>query len=159
MDGTTIVSALVESGISHVIWIPDSHSGAWDSELNSNSHITLIRVCREGEAFAMAAGLHLGGKRPVVLIQCTGMFEAGDSLRNFVHDLKLPLIFMVGWRSYYRYREGTTADSAPGFVEPILQAWRIPYVLLEQTATAHEISEAYRKFVAQKQAGAILIAE
>lgn len=35
MDGTTIVSALVESGISHVIWIPDSHSGAWDSELNS----------------------------------------------------------------------------------------------------------------------------
>jgi sulfopyruvate decarboxylase TPP-binding subunit len=159
MDGTTVVNGLVEGGISHVIWIPDSHSGAWDTELSSASHITLIRVCREGEAFALAAGLYLGGKSPLVLIQCTGMFEAGDSLRNFIHDLKLPLVIMVGWRNFYRYREGTTTDTAPGFVEPILKAWQMPYVLIEQTATAHEIAEAYRRFVTQKQAGAILIAE
>ena len=159
MDGITFVRGLVEAGVSHVVWIPDSHTGTWDSELSANAQITLIRVCREGEAFAIAAGLQIGGMRPVVVIQCTGMFEAGDSMRNFIFDLKVPIIFMVGWRSYYSYREGTTADTAPGFVEPILRSWGIPYVLVEKTAEAHEITDAYRGFAAKKQAGAILIAE
>ena len=94
--------------------------------------LRLIRVCREGEAFAVAAGLHLGGRRPIVIIQCTGLFEAGDSLRNLIHDLKLPLFFIVGVRSYYAHQQGTTADTCPVFTEPILRAWQMPYVLLSK---------------------------
>ena len=60
----------------------------------------------------MAAGLSLGGARPVVVCQCTGLFEAGDALRNVVHDLKLPLKLVVGVRSY---RVEAERDShAPG---------------------------------------------
>src|SRR5262249_45004332 len=81
-----------------------------------------LRVCREGEAIAVAAGLYLGGKRPVVMIQCTGLFDAGDSLRNFVHDLKLPLFFLIGVRSYYLHQESKTTDTCPAFTQPLLPA-------------------------------------
>ncbi len=91
LDGETVAAALVECGITHVIWIPDSTTGSWHSALSAHPELTLIRVSREGEAFAIAAGLYIGGKRPIIQIQCTGLFEAGDSLRNFMHDLKLPL--------------------------------------------------------------------
>ena len=82
---------------------------------------------------AVAGGLHLGGKRPIVMMQCTGLFEAGDSLRNFIHDLKLPLFFLIGVRSYHAHQQGKTADTCPVFTEPILQAWRLPYVAARRT--------------------------
>jgi len=56
------------------------------------------------------------------MIQCTGFFEAGDSLRNIVHDLKLPLFLVVGLRSFYAYKRQATRDSCPIFAEPIIQA-------------------------------------
>ena len=80
------VSTLNELGISHVVWIPDSTLGQWDESLQKSENIELIQVCREGEAWALAAGLYLGGAKPIVIIQCTGLFESGDAMRNIVHD-------------------------------------------------------------------------
>ena len=99
-DGPSVVAALKECGVSHVVWVPDSDLGTWEPALLAEPGLKLVRVCREGEAIAVAAGLHLGGRRPVVVMQCTGFFEAGDAFRNIVHDLKLPLLFIVGVRSY-----------------------------------------------------------
>src|SRR5215813_1871494 len=131
LDGPAVVAALKRQGVTHVIWIPDSELGSWESALTAPDGFPLVRVCREGEAFAVAAGLCLGGQRPVVIVQCTGFFEAGDALRNVIHDMRIPLFLMVGVRSYSLHQEGKTADSCPVFTEPILQAWRIPYVVLD----------------------------
>ena len=159
LDGPAVAAALAECGVSHVVWIPDSELGTWESALENTPGLTLVRVCREGEAFAVAAGLHLGGKNPVVAIQCTGLFEAGDSLRNFVHDLKLPLFMIIGVRSHFARQKGPTNDTCPVFTEPILRAWQIPFVLFEGQETAQDLADAYRKFRSANQAGAILIAE
>ena len=159
LDGAEIVSALKKCGISHVIWIPDSELGTWDKALSSARDISLIRVCREGEAMSLAAGLMLGGKKPLVMIQCTGFFEAGDSLRNIVHDLKLPLFLVVGLRSFYAYKRQATRDSCPIFAEPIIQAWQLPYVLLDNTHAASDLANAYRKAQAENRPGVVLVAE
>src|SRR5690348_8761857 len=96
LDGPSVVAALEDCGVTHIVWIPDSDIGRWEPALLDASRLQLIRVCREGEAIALAAGLHLGGSRPIVVIQCTGLFEAGDSLRNILYDLHLPLFFVIG---------------------------------------------------------------
>jgi sulfopyruvate decarboxylase subunit alpha len=159
LDGPAVVAALKDCGITHVVWIPDSDIGTWEAALGNDPDVKLIRVCREGEAIAVAAGLLLGGQRPLVAIQCTGLFEAGDALRNVVHDLKLPLFFVIGVRSYYAHRQGKSSDSCPVFTEPIMQAWRIPYVILEQQHTAADLAAAYRQAQAEGRAGAALLAE
>ena len=100
--GPDIAAALLAAGVTHIVWIPDSELGTWDAALAAAFGPRLIRVCREGEAFAVAAGLWIGGQKPIVMIQCTGLFEAGDSLRNIVHDLGVPLFFVVG--GYFGYR-------------------------------------------------------
>jgi sulfopyruvate decarboxylase TPP-binding subunit len=159
LDGPAVVAALKSCGVTHVVWIPDSELGTWEPTLRDNPDVQLVRVCREGEAFAIAAGLLLGGQRPIVAIQCTGLFEAGDALRNVVHDLKLPLFFLVGVRSYYLHQEGKTTDSCPVFTEPILRAWQIPYVLLDNRHSAADLAAAYRQAQSENRAGAVLLAE
>ncbi len=158
-DGPSVAAALTGCGVSHVVWIPDSVLGRWDAAFSADPGLTLVRVCREGEAVAVAAGLHLGGRRPVVMMQCTGLFEAGDSLRNFVHDLELPLFFVVGVRGWYAHLQGVGADTCPVFTEPILRAWRIPYALLDRRHSPDDLAAAYRAARDERRAGAVLLAE
>jgi sulfopyruvate decarboxylase TPP-binding subunit len=119
----------------------------------------LLRVCREGEAMAVAAGVLLGGRHPVVLIQCTGLFEAGDALRNVVHDLKLPLFLVIGLRGYRAHQRQATSDTCPIFAEPVLRAWQIPYVLLDERHTIEDLATAYRQAQVENRPGAVLLAE
>lgn len=158
-DGSALAAALTACGVTHVVWIPDSELGQWDAALSSAPGLHLIRVCREGEAFAVAAGLLLGGQRPLIVMQCTGLFEAGDALRNFVHDLKLPLFFVVGVRSWHAHQQGRSADTCPVFTEPILQAWRIPYSFLDPAQVAEQLAAAYRKAWEEQRAAAVLLPE
>jgi sulfopyruvate decarboxylase TPP-binding subunit len=157
--GPTIVQALKELGVTHVVWIPDSELGTWEHALLAEPSLQLIRVTREGEAIGVAAGLMLGGKRPVVIIQSTGLFEAGDALRNVVHDLKLPLFLIVGLRSELSFQQRATTDTAPVFAEPMLQTWKLPYRFLETSAPAESLVAAYRSTAAIGQAGAVCVPE
>src|SRR5262245_47795404 len=118
IDGPAVVGALQACGITHVVWVPDSHLGRWDPDLQAAGTPQLIRAAREGEAIGIAAGMMLGGARPLVMIQCTGLFEAGDALRNVVHDLQLPLLLLVGVRSYRSFQAGKSNDNCPKFTEP-----------------------------------------
>jgi sulfopyruvate decarboxylase TPP-binding subunit len=159
LDGPSVAGALRDCGVTHVVWIPDSELGTWEAALLAEPSLSLVRVCREGEAVAVAAGLLLGGRRPVVAIQCTGLFDAGDALRNLVHELKLPLFFVVGVRSYYAHQQGQTADTCPVFTEPIVRAWQVPYVVLDRSHTAADLAAAYRQSRDEQRAGAVLLAE
>ncbi len=160
LDGPAVTEALEACGVTHVVWIPDSHLGTWESALLQSKSIKLIRACREGEAIGIAGGLLLGGARPVVMIQCTGLFEAGDALRNIVHDLKLPLVLIVGVRSYLAHQQGKSADNCPVFTGPILDAWEIPTTLLDPNRhPSSDLIAAIRGIQRSGSAGAILIAE
>ena len=127
LDGPRLVAALEEAGITDVPWLPDTELGRWDEALSASRSIRLIRVCREGEALAIAAGLHLGGRRPLAMMQATGLFEAGDALRNVMHDLELPLPVLVGVRSWDAFQQGRSTDSCARFAEPVVRAWGLPW--------------------------------
>ncbi|MBI1831666.1 MAG: hypothetical protein HYR84_09475 [Planctomycetes bacterium] len=159
LDGPAVAAALKRCGITHVVWIPDTELGAWDAALSSTAGLSLIRVCREGEALALAAGLWLGGAKPIVAMQCTGFFEAGDALRNVLFDMKIPLFLIVGVRSYYAHQQGATADSCPVYAEPIVRAWQIPYVVLDNRNSADDLANAIRQSQNESRARAVLIAE
>ena len=156
-SGEQVASLLEQLGVTHVVTIPDSTIGRWESAIAS-SRVQLVRVCREGEAWQVAAGLHLGGALPVVMIQCTGLFESGDALRNALHDWKLPLFSIVGYRSYLDQAK-LPGDTCLVFTEPILDAWRIDYKLITAPTQLSEIRSHFEACRAAERPGAALIAE
>jgi sulfopyruvate decarboxylase TPP-binding subunit len=157
-DGAETVKLLEVLGVTHVVWLPDSELGTWHAALAASGKLKLIRVCREGEAFGIAAGLHLGGARPIVVVQCTGFYEAGDALRNVVHDLGLPIFTIVGYRGYYGGIAGRK-DTAATFLEPIVAAWNLPRKVFTNESKLDELAAFYREMQQQGKAAAALIAE
>ena len=160
MDCRAIVDALAAADITHVLWLPDSEMGALEELLDGHASVRLVRVCREGEAMAIAAGLTVGGARPAVVIQSTGFFEAGDALRNVVHDCGLSLLLLIGYRGYSQHPEPERRpDSAGRLLEPTLAAWQIPYEILEEETEATVIPRAARAVQAGEGTRAILLPE
>lgn len=156
ISGAVVVEAMEELGVTHVVWVPDSEMGLWEAALEASQQMTLVRVCREGEAWAVAAGLLVGGKLPLVVMQSTGLFESGDGLRNVVYDLKLAVYALVGVRNAV---QASSTDSAKLFAEPIVQAWGLNYVWLRSSEDLPNLVTHFRECQAAGRAGVALLAE
>jgi sulfopyruvate decarboxylase subunit alpha len=156
LTGAEMAPALRELDISHVVWLPDSVLGPWEPDLQAIDGLKLVRVCREGEAWVIAGGLYLGGKRPLVIIQSTGMFESGDALRNILFDLGLPLFALVGYRNYLIE---TSKDTAKTYCEPIARAWGIDSVILTSPNGPQQFVEHFRKCEQAGRPGIGFVAE
>ncbi len=154
--GSEIVNIFSDLGVSHVVWLPDSTMGLWEEALESAAAIQLLRVCREGEAWPLAAGLHLGGQSPVVLMQSTGFFESGDAMRNVLFDLRMPIFAVVGARNWI---VESSRDSARKYIDPILHAWGIDYQLIETVEDKGKLADHYRKTREQNLFGISVLAE
>ena len=151
----SVVAELKKNNISHVVWLPDSETNFMYQLLTNEPTLDLVPVCREGETMAIAAGLWVGGKRPIVLIQNTGIFEAGDSIRGLGLDVNQPLVMLVGYRGWSRH--GLTRDSAARFIEHILHAWGISYYLIETDDDADRISLAIEEADKTQKPVAVLV--
>jgi sulfopyruvate decarboxylase subunit alpha len=156
--GNEIATVLGEIGITHVVTVPDSTIGPWQDAIERGGRTRLVRVCREGEAWGVAGGLMFGGALPLVMIQCTGLFESGDALRNIVHDWKLPIFSIIGYRSYLN-QDTLPGDTCLVFTEPILDTWKIDYRLITKPAQLPMIAEHFAASRAARRAGAIVVAE
>lgn len=159
LNGPELARALRANGVTHIVWIPDSEIGKWEQAFLNEPGLSLVRVSREGEAFGVAAGLLIGGKFPVVIVQCTGLFEAGDALRNVVHDLKLPLFMIVGLRSWLAAQKGPTFDTCPRFAVPIMDAWQIQYQVLAEGNGVGDVAAMLQMTKKTGHASAVLLPE
>jgi sulfopyruvate decarboxylase TPP-binding subunit len=155
--GAQVAELLRECRITHVVTVPDSTLGQWEADIEA-SGIRLLRVCREGEAWAVAAGLYLGGGRPLVMMQCTGFFESGDSLRNILHDWQLPIPSIIGYRSYLS-QATLPGDTCLTFTEPVLRAWQLDYRLVTEPGHFRVMSDHLRASIAGSRPGVVLVAE
>ncbi|MDP6061340.1 MAG: hypothetical protein QGH33_20695, partial [Pirellulaceae bacterium] len=172
------VTTLLDLGTTHVVWVPDSDFGPWEFTLEA-SRLQLVRVCREGEAWPLAAGLYLGGASPVILMQTTGLFESGDALRNVLFDLGLPLLAVVGARNWFvadsrppvsedaplskdvplSKDARLSKDTARRFTQPILQAWGVNCTIVESLEHKSRLADHFRACQSSGQAGIVVLAE
>ena len=152
-----VLEEMKKNGVSHVVWLPDSETNWLYMLMKEDPTLDLIAVSREGQAFSTAAGLSVGGKKPIILIQNTGLMESGDSLRGWGLGLNIPVVIMVGYRGYTRH--GVNSDTAATYTEPFLNAFGIQYYLVENDADSERISVAFAEAERTKRPVAILVGD
>jgi hypothetical protein len=169
-----IVEELQRQGVTHVVGLPDNASKVLFERLHAETRPRVVTVTREGEAFAAAAGLWVGGAIPVVLIQNTGLLETGDALRGTAMRMRVPLVVLVTYRGYaklaaYRRDPATGGptdgillsrpdlDSTAVLTEPTLLAWGVPFDFLHDDADLPRLARAFEAARRQEQPVALLI--
>jgi hypothetical protein len=132
--------------MTHLVGLPDTISSALVDAAEINPATRYVQVTREGEAFALAAGLWVGGAEPVVVVQNTGLLESGDSLRGTAVRMGIPVLCLVTYRGHRKMAEAglgpafdppdratlvrPDVDSTPLLTEPTLRTWGIPNLIM-----------------------------
>lgn len=157
----------------HAVGLPDNASAALFSLLERHPRVRLIAVTREGEAFAVAAGLWAGGAAPLVVVQNTGLLESGDALRGTAVRMGVPLVFVVTYRGHARAAArgplpptlplaaealvDSGLDSVALLTEPTLDAWGIPYWRYASDADVAHVAAAARRAHDESRPVAVLL--
>ena len=157
LNPMTVLDQFKKNGVTHVVYLPDSETNHLFIAMENDPEIDVIPVAREAETMAIAAGLIVGGKNPVCLLQNTGMFESGDSIRGLGLDVNLPIVMVIGYRGWTRH--GNTPDSAARFTEPFLHAFGINYYLVEDDADADRFTIAFEEARSQNRPVAVLVGD
>ncbi|NQW22029.1 MAG: hypothetical protein HQ475_01140 [SAR202 cluster bacterium] len=153
----TLVDEFKKNGVTHVVTIPDSETNYLYELMKEQPWLDIVPTSREGETFAVALGLTVGGKVLVCVIQNTGMMESGDSIRGMALDAGFPLVMLIGYRGWTRH--GVVTDSAARYTETFLHAMGINYYLVEQEDDASRISVAFEEAKATSRPVAVLIGD
>ena len=70
------------------------------SHFSVDPDMTYIPATREDEALGIATGASLAGRKPVVLMQNSGLGNSINAFASLVILYKIPLLLLISWRGY-----------------------------------------------------------
>ncbi len=153
------ISALKSLGVKFAVVLPDSRLWALEREIENDREFIVLKVTNEGEGFAICAGIWMGGKRAVLLIEDSGLYMGASALEKFGNQNEMPIVMIVGYHAPLGERNWFQASRAPITI-PLLEALRIPYVMVNSRDKIDEIIKgAYSAAFSSKRPFAVLCGE
>jgi sulfopyruvate decarboxylase beta subunit len=89
-----------------------------------------VKMTREENGVGICAGFYLGGKRPIMLIQSTGLGNMLNALLSLNVTYGIPLPIIASWRGVYKEKipaQNPLGQALPG----ILKASNIKYTIID----------------------------
>lgn len=100
MDHKEFCTLLKENGFNFYTGVPCSILGSIINHLSKSKEFTYVPATREDEALGIAVGAYMGGKKPVVLMQNSGLGVSINTLTSLVLLYKFPILLIISWRGY-----------------------------------------------------------
>jgi len=152
--------AMLDAGITDVVAVPDTHVRSLISRLLGSTEIRFIQTATEDEAITLAAGLIIGGRKPLVQIQHAGLYACVNHLRGVAMDGAFPMVFMIGLLGRDPAKPPREHfESLVRYAQPILDALEIPHHLVEGPDDVGLLAAAYEEAEARGGPVAVLIGE
>jgi sulfopyruvate decarboxylase alpha subunit len=96
---TGVSDGLWAAGCRHVVYVPDNPLSHILSALaTDHPEVSALLATREEEAVGIAAGLHLGGGRPALLMQSSGVGNALNALGSLLLAYQIPAVLIISMR-------------------------------------------------------------
>lgn len=126
-----VMQGLKQAGVQVMTSLPDTLLKGVYAAAAKDPDMRYIPCTNEAEAAAVAAGCWAGGKRSVVAMENSGLRVACEALARIGLVNALPVCMIMGFRGdvgervHWGINHGIT-------MEPLLQALRIPYLMVER---------------------------
>ena len=99
MDSSeAIFNGLKDAGIDFIVSVPCVNLSKLLNMIDEDDEITHIPVTREEEGIGICAGAYLGGKKPAILMQNSGLGNSINALKSLTELYKFPLLMIMSHR-------------------------------------------------------------
>jgi sulfopyruvate decarboxylase subunit alpha len=136
----TIVGGLKEAGINFVATLPDINLADLLREVDEDTGVLHVPLCREEEGIGICAGAYLVGKKCAAIMQNGGFFNSNNAIVSTLLQYQIPLLLLI----YYAGDIGDRTFSTTGsMTEPLLRALGIrSYILRDSDQVKEAIKRA-----------------
>jgi phosphonopyruvate decarboxylase len=100
LDTKEFVNGLIEKGYSHLCVVPCSFAKNLINEAINNENIEYIPSASEAVAASIAAGLKMSGKKPIVIVQSSGVTNMGSNITSLLKPYNITFPIITSWRTY-----------------------------------------------------------
>jgi sulfopyruvate decarboxylase alpha subunit len=134
-----VCEGLHAAGSRHVVYVPDNPlSHVLRTLADRFRDVSTTLATREEEAFGIAAGMYLGGARPTVMLQSSGLGNSLNALSSLVIPYKIPMLIIISMRG--DAGEWNDAQVPMGrAVRPICEALGVPYATADRPETTADV--------------------
>ena len=133
-----VCAGIHAAGSRHVVYVPDNPlSHVLRVFRERYPDVSTVIATREEEAFGIAAGLYLGGARPTVMLQSSGLGNSLNGLTSLLVPYQIPMLIIVSMRG--DAGEWNAAQVPMGrAVRPIFDAIGVSHTTAESPEQAEE---------------------
>lgn len=154
VDGR-ILQELKDAGVDFACSVPSSLLAGVLERL-SGAAIAHVPVTREEEGVGVCAGAHLGGRKPCLLMQNSGLGNCINALASLTQLYGLPLFLLVAQRG--GSGEPIGAQVPMGEATPrLLDALQIPYQRVTSPSELSAISQLARRAFENRGIAVVLL--
>jgi sulfopyruvate decarboxylase TPP-binding subunit len=148
IPASKVLDALRRNRVDVCVSVPDWVQLALHHRLaDPDNGIEQIFCCNEDQALAVATGLYLCGRRPVIMIQNQGLYGCVNTVRGIGLDAQLPLVMLIGQfgreEANFGQPTATSRRNPARLLEPVLQALGVRFWNLENDADLCNVDAAF----------------
>lgn len=162
IPASTYIEALRRNGVDYFVTVPDWVQLSLHLRIESGEPgIKNVPCCNEEQAVAVAAGLWMGGRKPIVVVQNQGMHACINAIRTIGNDVRAPIVFLIGQfgREFANFGHDPAESnrSTVRYLEPVLRAMDIRPWRLETEADMPRFDEAFRYASDESRPAALIV--
>ena len=102
MDSTDVIyNGLKNAGINFVVSVPCANLKKLLNLMDEDENIRHVPVTREEEGFGICAGAYMGGMKPAILMQNSGLGNSVNVLTSLNKLYKFPILMIISHRGTF----------------------------------------------------------
>ncbi len=139
------VDLLEQQGYSHFCTVPCSFAKNLINEIlnrqTQQGQIEYMPCASEAVACSVAAGLLLAGKKPLLLVQSSGLTNMGSCITSLLKPYQINLPMLVSWRTYQSGDSEIQHQHLAKALPQLIEAYGYQWQILDNASESHAIKQ------------------
>ena len=93
-----LYETIKDLGINLLLILPDNMIQGLLKVINKKNEIRQVTITREEEGMGIAAGAYLGGMKPAIIMQNSGLGNSINAIKSLIQLFKIPILIIMSHR-------------------------------------------------------------
>ena len=135
------INKLIKNGYTHLCVVPCSFAKNLINGAINNENIEYLPCASEAVACSVAAGLKVAGSKPIVIMQSSGLTNAGSNITSLLNPYGITFPIITSWRTYKEGDSEIQHKHLATKLPKLIEAYGYEHTILDQNDIDKTISQ------------------
>jgi len=141
LDTNRFLDGLIANGYTHLCVVPCSFAKNIINAAINSDKIEYLPSASEAVACSVAAGLKMSGKKPIVIVQSSGVTNMGSCITSLLKPYGITFPIMTSWRTYKEGDSEIQHQYLATELPTLIEAYGYEHIILDVEDEATALSQ------------------